>query len=68
MCAKDIACGACKEVKAKMFGWMTLFGMMSVSGAGMALAGSAAGLSASIVFGILFVLGLCSRVLRRRSW
>jgi len=55
----------------EMFGWMTVFAMISVSAAGMALSARAMFPSAwfaSIVFGILFLLGVCSRVLRRKSW
>ena len=61
----------CIEVKAKMFGWMTVFAMISVSSAGMALLAKAMSpwaWLASIVFAILFLLGLFSRVLRRKSW
>jgi hypothetical protein len=61
----------CVEVKAKMFGWMTVFAMISVSAAGTALIGKSISQSAwfaSIVFAILFLLGLFSRVLRRKSW
>jgi len=60
----------CIEVKAKMFGWMTVFAMMSVSGAGMALMGKfmPSGWFASVVFAILFLLGLFSRLLRSKSW
>lgn len=52
-----------------MLGWMILFAVMTLPGAAAALGGYPASpsiITTSVVFGILFVLALLTRVIR--SW
>jgi hypothetical protein len=52
-----------------MLGWMILFGLMTLIGAIMTLT-TPASVSAlmSLMFGLLFFLGLVTRLVRGRSW
>jgi uncharacterized membrane protein YtjA (UPF0391 family) len=54
-----------------MLGWMIVFAMLAVSAAAAAVSGIPAAVSvgpASVVFAMLFVIGLLTRAMRGRSW
>ena len=54
-----------------MVGWMILFALMALGADLFALAGSSEGISAkpvSVVFALLFVVGLLTRLARGRVW
>ena len=53
-----------------MLGWMILFALMTLLGMGMTLAypGSVSGLVGLSMFGLLFFVGLLTRLVRGRAW
>ena len=52
-----------------MFGWMIVFALMAILGIIFTLASSASVASLTVaMFGLLFVLGLVTRVVSGRAW
>jgi hypothetical protein len=55
--------------KEKMFGWMIVFALFAALGTVMALANPApVSTMVGVMFGLLFLLGLVTRLLRGKAW